>query len=178
MAKPSDLLGEIQEVAEAADLGPSRGPVYRSIDDKRRTKDSARRMEALSLRLAGLTYSQIGDRLGISEDGARDMVVRTLARAENRAVDEQRSVENARLDRAQAAIWTQVLEGDLRAVDTFLRLSQRRARMNGLDAPLAVNLSIGIRQDMEAALSTLEKIVLGEVIDSHDSPIPPALEQG
>ena len=168
MAKPSDIVTEVAEVAEAAEIpaGPI-GTVHRSLDEQRRAKQSARRTEALTLRLAGLSYEQIGTKLGIQEDSARDLVERTLSTAHNRAADSEREVENARLDRAQAAIWTRVLEGDLKAVDTFLRLSQRRARMNGLDAPTNINVSVNVRAEMEQALATLEQVVLGEVIESH-----------
>jgi hypothetical protein len=96
------------------------------------------------------------------------MVHRSLDVAESRAVDEMRELENARLDRAQTAIWTKVLNGDLKALDAFLKISQRRARLNGLDAPTKIDLKIGIRAEMEAALSELENVVLGEVISRSD----------
>jgi transposase len=179
MAEPSDILGEVVEVAAEHDTSFS-GPLHRNLDDVRRKKDSARRMEALSLRLAGLTYEQIAERLDMSKSGAIDLVNRTLNRAENQAVDQMRDLEATRLDRAQAAIWTRVLEGDAKAVDTFLRISQRRAKLFGLDAPTAINLNVGIRNEMEQALTHLQNIVLGKVVSSHyedsDESPPPAIE--
>jgi transposase len=145
-----------------------RGTLHRNLDDTRRVADRTRRMEALSLKLAGLGYEQIAERMNMSVSGVKDMVNRTLERAENTAVEEMRSLENERLDRAQAAIWTQVLQGDLKAIDTFLRISTRRAKMNGLDAPTQINLSVDVRREMEEALSKLEDVVLGEVIHVHD----------
>jgi len=47
-----------------------------------------------------------------------------------------RALENALLDPAQAAIWSNVQAGDYRAVMVFLQISQRRAPLNGLDARL------------------------------------------
>lgn len=134
------------------------------LDDARRKKKEARRIEAMSLTIAGLSPEQIGQRLGISAAGVRSLVDRTLERATNRNVDALREIENQRLDRAQAAIWTKVLEGNLKAIDTYLRISARRARINGLDAPTNINLSIGIKQEMEAALDELHQVVMGEVI--------------
>ena len=142
-------------------------PVGRRAVHQRR---SARRTEALTLRLAGMSYAQIGERLEITANGARELIVRNLERADNRNVEVERSIENARLDRAQAAVWSKVLDGDLSAVDTFLRISSRRAKMNGLDEPTSINMSIGIRNEMENALTELQEVVLGEVVDVRDEP--------
>lgn len=164
MAERSDLLGEVVSIAESTDHSTKGNRATR------RARDQTRRQQALSLRLAGMTYEQIAERLEVSNAGARDMVLRTLERAENRAVDYERGIENQRLDRAQAAIWTKVLDGDLKAIDTYLRISARRAKMNGLDAPTRVDLSVSVREEMEDALQKLEAVVLeGEVIrDDND----------
>lgn len=131
----------------------------------RKVQQESRRIEALSLKLAGLTYDQIADRLDCSRTAAREMVNRNLERADQREVENMRAVENARLDRAQAAIWSKVLDGDYKAIDSFLRISARRARVNGMDAPTKVDLSLSIRNEMEDALRSLEHMVLGEVIE-------------
>ena len=165
MAKPSDLLGEIAEVVSNS-AGPDRDAELPNLDGARRSRQAARRAEALAYKLAGLPNAQIAERMGVSESGVIDLINRTLERATNKAAEEMRDIENARLDRAQAAIWTKVLAGDTKAVDTFLRISQRRARLNGLDAPTSINLSVSVRQEMEAALATLENVVLGQVISS------------
>jgi hypothetical protein len=146
--------------------------------DKRRQRESSRRAEALALRMAGLSYAQIGERLSITTEGAVDLVRRTLQRAsvtERESVEEERALENARLDRVQAALWPQVLQGDHRAIDLYLRISASRRKMNGTDAPTKIQLSVNIREEMEFALNELEKVVLGqvvqgEVISSEDGP--------
>lgn len=164
MAEPSDLVGEVVAASEElSKLPPPPGP-------GRDEWDRARRAQALSFRLAGLSWEQIGQRLNISPQGATDMVNRTLTRAENRLVEEMRDLEGQRLDRAQLAIWSKVLDGDPRAVDTFLRISARRAKLFGLDAPTKVALSLEIRQEMDEALARLEKVILGEVISGVDEP--------
>jgi hypothetical protein len=71
--------------------------------------------------------------------------------AENRAAEQMRALENARLDRAQAAVWSQVLAGDYRAVITFLQISGRRAKLNGLDYPASLVISPNVRVDMGAS---------------------------
>jgi DNA-binding CsgD family transcriptional regulator len=135
------------------------------LDDARKKRQEARRVEAMSLVIAGLTYEQIAERMKISPSGVRALVERTLERATNRNVEALREIENARLDRAQAAIWTKVLGGDLKAIDTYLRISTRRAKMNGLDAPTNINLNLSIKQEMEQALNELHEVVMGEVIE-------------
>lgn len=120
--------------------------------------EQARRTEALTLRLAGLTMDQIADRLGIGATSVYEMINRSLNQAENQNVEQMRSLENERLDRAQVAIWQQVLNGDLSAVQTFLRISQQRSKMNGLDAPKKVDVNVGIRNEMQRALDELESV--------------------
>lgn len=131
----------------------------------RRVLQQARRTEAVSMALAGLTYEQIGNRLGISQTAAIELVRRTLEETRNHDVDALRQVENARLDRAQAAIWSNVLEGDLKAIGTYLRIAERRAKLNGLDAPTKVQMTLSVRQEMEQALAALEDILDAEVVE-------------
>lgn len=156
MAKRSDAQ---KEVLTAVTNLTDRQAIGKRGDPERQR---ATRVEALSLRLAGMTYAQIAERLGVSDRSAHLMVTSLLENAENRGADEMRNIENARLDRAQAAIWGQVLDGDLSAVNTFLSISNRRATLNGLNAPKRVDLAVSVRQEMESALGELEEIVLGE----------------
>lgn len=156
MAKRSDLPSEISEAAD--------GAVDRSASASKEMRE-ARRIEAMSLKLAGASYEAIGERLGIAPQSVRALIARNLERADNRLVEEMRAIENARLDRAQAAIWKRVLDGELDAVRTYLQISARRAKMNGLDAPQRIALSANVRVEMEQALDELKHVVLGEVVD-------------
>ena len=137
---------------------------HTNIADARRKKQRARRVEALSLKLAGVSTAQIAERMGIQPDIVRKLINRTLATAENRAAEQMRELENSRLDRAQAGIWSQVLAGDYRAVMVFLQISQRRAKLNGLESPASVAISPNVRMEMERALADLQQ-VMGEVVD-------------
>jgi hypothetical protein len=51
------------------------------------------------------------------------------------------AVETVRLDRALNAIWDKVLAGDRGAINTMLKIMERRTRLLGLDAPHAVDLT-------------------------------------
>ena len=131
MADRTTIVTEVAQVAEASGNEGVSGTIaarHSNIADARRKKQRARRIEAMSLKLAGVSTAQIAERMGIQPDTVRKLINRTLATAENRAAEEMRELENARLDRAQAAIWSQVLAGDYRAVMVFLQISQRRAK--------------------------------------------------
>jgi hypothetical protein len=45
-------------------------------------------------------------------------------------------------------------------VITFLQISQRRAKLNGLDSPASVVISPNVRGEMERALIDLQQMVL------------------
>ncbi len=164
MDESSDMLGpapELPEDAPSAELSETK-PL--SLDERRQLRDATRRAEAVSLRLAGLTLDQIAERLKIAPDSVKDLIERSMRSAAKPTADQDRALEAARLDRAQAAIWSQVLAGDLKAVDTWLKLSTRRSKMLGLDAPLDINLAVNVRHEMVSALEQLERVVLGHVI--------------
>lgn len=164
MAKTSDALDELVEAAEQSEtIEHDERP--RGRLSARKEKARARRVRALAYRLSGLSNQQIGAQLGVSEQQASKMVQQSLQKAENPLVEEMRDLENQRLDRAQAAIWGDVLKGDLKAIDVFLRISGRRAKLNGLDEPDKVDISMSVKQEMETALSNLENIVLGDVVE-------------
>ncbi|QNJ55894.1 helix-turn-helix DNA binding domain protein [Microbacterium phage Rasputia] len=148
MAKPNDHLAAVVEAASAG------------VASSEKEKQKARRAEALQLRMAGLSYEAIGDRLGISGNAAAQMIQRSLDHAEHQGVAALRAEENARLDRAQMAIWGDVIQGDLKAIGVFLQISAARSKINGLYAPTQVQMSVSIRKDMEDALSSLEELVL------------------
>lgn len=158
MTKKGDYAKEVSEAYSS-----SGSPTKR----KQEQVQSARRTEAVSLRLAGLTYEQIGERLKIGAVQARRLVQSTLNNAENNVAQDMRDLENARLDRAQAVIWSKVLQGDIKSIDVFLRISNARRKLNGLDAPAKVDVSMTIREEMNTALKELEHLVLeGEVVDN------------
>lgn len=132
----------------------------------RRAEQSKRRAEIVSLVLAGEPFDTVAERFGITADTVQDVISRTLAAAPTRAdqAAQVRTIEMARLDRAQAAIWPAVIQGDLPAVETWLKLSTRRSKLLGLDAPTQIHVALDVRARMDAALRELEQVVLGEVV--------------
>lgn len=156
MAKPSDRLGELAAAAEAAASAEVEPGRKRSA---KKAQQAARRAQALTLKMAGISEATIAERMGISTTAVEQLLNRSLEQAPARGVKQLRELENARLDRAQSAIWTDVLSGDLPALDRFLRISAHRARINGLLAPTQVDLAVSVRSEMMRALGELEAIV-------------------
>jgi orotate phosphoribosyltransferase-like protein len=97
-----------------------------------------RRLEALDLRKAGFTYRAIATQLKITHETARSDVMTALKQLSERQdteTAEYRNLELERLDRMMLAVWSDALKGHLGAVDRVLKISERRARLMGLDAP-------------------------------------------
>jgi len=161
MAKPSDAAAEVSAALDQS--GRTSGAPHNTPAAKEISR--ARRVEALSMRLAGLPIGTIAERLGISESRVTSLIDNLLTTAENRTVAHMRALENARVDRAQAAIWARVLEGDIKAVSEFRRLSEHRAKMNGLNVPQQVDLSVSVRREMQTALAELDHMLEAEVIE-------------
>ena len=140
---------------------------------------AARRVQAVRLRMSGATYDQVAETCGYSNrSAARQAVMRALTRLEVESVGELRALENARLDADEVVLRT--LIGDrnrpdsvrIKAIDSRLRLSARRARLNGMDAPLQVALSAGVTAELEDALAEAAALIEGEVLGVVDEPIP------
>lgn len=124
-------------IAEVAGRSPRQG-----TPGARKAEVLAKRTQAVTYRLAGMSYTQIAEACGYSEGAqARNVVVAALRETLTAQVDDLRELENARLDRQLAAIWTQVLAGDIPAGRLALGLSERRSRLNGLDRPTSVTVT-------------------------------------
>lgn len=94
----------------------------------------------LELRLAGATLDAIGRTVGLHKSNVSRRIKDALADIPAAEADALRTLENERLDVMQMAIWKQVREGHHAAIDRAIRISERRSRLNGLDAPQRVDL--------------------------------------
>lgn len=106
-----------------------------------RLKGAENRIKALELRKSGATYRQIGESIGISMQRAHQLVMDELDRlAQLRLgnVDELRRLELERLEMASIPVVAKLKKGDLRAAMVWIKLSESRRRLLGLDAPLKI----------------------------------------
>lgn len=105
-----------------------------------------RRAEALELRLKGWTYRRIAAEQGVDVRTAWDDVDKAMAPAEavyDAAAERARAIELLRLDRIVEALWPRVIgekpDGtfvvDDFGLDRYLKVSDRRSKLMGLDAP-------------------------------------------
>jgi hypothetical protein len=75
----------------------------------------------------------------------------------NDGVLEMRRLEGHRLDQLQAAHWDAALRGDFDATKVMLQVIERRCKLFGLNAPLAVRVDPAIT-DVEFARQVVELI--------------------
>jgi hypothetical protein len=152
--------------------------------------------EAVTMRIQGYTYAEIAVHFGVSAPLIHRWVTRywaALREATTDLMEDLRIVENTRLDRLerrwQPVIMSEdlvVLERDqngdevpvaranvlavqLKATDALLKIMQRRALMNGLDAPKHIEIEqnnwIGLREaipDVATARRVLGDIAAGQ----------------
>ena len=120
---------------------------------KAAARNADRSREAFELRKRGLTFEQIGDRLGISRQAAHQMVTKRLDECIAQTKSDAKQVvemELHRLDAMIAALWDEattnppadtsegvasaMYESRHDAIDRVLKLMERRAKYLGLDA--------------------------------------------
>lgn len=102
--------------------------------------------QALALRRSGMAFSAIGAKLGISRSRAHALVQIGLQDAREQVAahsDQLRTEEVSRLDGMLAKIYPKAARGDLQAIDRVLKISERRSRLFGLDAPVRTALQGG-----------------------------------
>ncbi|MCX5066645.1 hypothetical protein OOJ91_12225 [Micromonospora lupini] len=105
-----------------------------------RAATAERRGKAVAMRLAGLDYQTIADRLGYADRAAAHKDI-TRALESNvaemhRNADVLRQEELDRLNRLQAGLWPTAAAGDPKAVTAVLGIIDRRCKLLGLDAPV------------------------------------------
>lgn len=90
--------------------------------------------QALELRLAGATYTNIAKALSVSKGYAWKLIDRAVKESAERcaeAAEKIRSIELARLDKMRVVLWPK--RADPRVCDSLLRISERTAKLYGLD---------------------------------------------
>ena len=93
---------------------------------------------ALEMRREGRTYGEIAQVIGCSKTMAFKHISAALKAIVQPGVEALRELENERYDVALRAIWPKVASGDLDSLHAFIRLSQRRCALLGLDMPVKV----------------------------------------
>lgn len=108
---------------------------------QRRAVALKRQAECLELRRMGKGYAEIAATLGIAIGTAHKAVKNGLADARAQitaSADELRTEELSRLDAMLGGLWPRARKGEVAAVDRVLKISERRAKLLGLEAPVRI----------------------------------------
>jgi hypothetical protein len=115
-----------------------------------RARAAVRRAKALELRIAGMSIRDLAVELGVSSSQAHRDVQRelaALAAASQASAAELRELELARLDVEHArAVEAQAAQPDPRWTRELVRISDRRAKLLGLDAPARVSHQVDVSE--------------------------------
>lgn len=124
---------------------------------------------ALQLRIEGLSYAEIGRRLGIAEKNAWKHVQNALhecAELEQERADTLRQIQAARLDRMLGGLWKPIEKGNPKAVTAAVAIERRRADLFGLDAPEKSEIAIkSLDTVLAAVLAVFRQYVQAERIE-------------
>lgn len=126
--------------------------------DPKKVSRAFRRAQAVRMRAEGHTYEQIGEALGINRHSAYKIVARAIDEARETEAEDTaflRDVQNARIEdmvrriaegmkeRPRAIPGTGTIPptiSTLEAAQALVKLLERQAKLNGLDAPQKVAL--------------------------------------
>lgn len=111
------------------------GPSVESAANALRTR------AALEARAHGFEYYQIGEQLGVTTKAAEMIVRRGLKATLREPADDVRKLELKRLDMLLQVYFDQAMSGHGPSVDRVLMMMERRARIEGIDAPLELDFA-------------------------------------
>ena len=107
--------------------------------------------QALELRMAGMDFDGIAKQLGYADpSGAYRAVDRLLKRRYSATVEEYRRLELARLDRIGRPQHIRAAEGDGKAAQVALQITDRRMRLTGMDAPVKHEIRSEVQANVKA----------------------------
>lgn len=141
-----------------------------------------RRAKAMALRKGGASYRDIAARLA-SEFGEKyshvaafhdvDACLGDLIEHTRHETEAYRQLELERLDELLKSLQDGIKSGDTRSIDSAIKVSDRRCKLLGLDAPIAVKIEEGIefelRQFLEQLGSVLDYDTFQRVLTAYDS---------
>lgn len=125
----------------------------------------------VSLRTQGLSYRAIADtwekqtgskisKTTVQSDIAGEL--RSLAEQTRNEAEHYRDIELMRLDMAMSAIAQKVSQGHVGAGSLWVKISESRRKLLGLDAPVQLQIQQGLDSELEGFLDFLENRVSTE----------------
>jgi uncharacterized protein (DUF1501 family) len=130
-----------------------------------RERENELAKKALEMRREGKTMSQVATELKLTVEDASNKVSNALKQAaaliDEGAKQEIMALEMDRYDLMQQNLWALALAGDIKAVETILKISDRRLRILGLDGSQTnsiTNNTIVVAGTGDEYLSALKRI--------------------
>lgn len=131
-------------------------------------------IRAYQMRAAGASWWDIADRLQITQGHAARLVAHKIAAAAQ-LVDEGAkrqllAMEIERLDSLQQSLWDRALGGDIRAVDSIVRIITTRSKILGLETATAntvTNNTIVVAGNTEEYVAALQQATRREPVDGN-----------
>ncbi|MGP4008172.1 sigma factor-like helix-turn-helix DNA-binding protein [Streptomyces sp. 4N124] len=114
--------------------------------------------ECLELRLEGLSFRAIADQTGIPLATVHERVTAAITAEVSPLAEQLRAIECERLDLYLTRLKVRIDKGDTHAIQTALRISERRSKLLGLDMPQR------IEANLETHELTKEDVALQELI--------------
>lgn len=107
-------------------------------------------IQIIELRRAGVTWEKIAREVGFKNaSGAYKMYQRAAERMVRPHLEEYRDMQLDRLERMHMAVWPRAKDGDLRAIDTALRIGDREAKLLGLEAPTKIQAEVTVYEGQQ-----------------------------
>ena len=107
--------------------------------NKERLPTREKRAMICELRRAGCSLQDIAEQLGCTKQNVHQHLAKALALLDDTIAEDAdaiRTMEHARLDEMQAALWPAAMKGRVGAVAEVLKIHDRRMKLHGLDAPI------------------------------------------
>lgn len=121
---------------------------------------AAEQSECLQLRLEGKSFRAIAAATGLSVATVFNRVEAAIALEINPKAEQLRAIESERLDVYLDRLKVRIDKGDTHAIQTAIRISERRSKLLGLDMPQRIEASVESRevtqQDIELAAMVRE----------------------
>lgn len=145
-----------------------KGAIQRSPARDRLDEEASERQKmALALRREGASCEQIAKQMGLANRGVVNRLIKkAIEDIPKENAEEVLAMELERLDNAFLVIRAKVKAGDLKAIDTMLKIMERRARYLGLDKPKEFIANAG------GGLAEWISKVMSDSADPGPSPLP------
>lgn len=115
----------------------------RAANSKSKATRAERENIVFEMRKGGATFEKIGAALGVSTQRAHQLFERKLLEVRTQTsqnAEQLRALEMQRLDDLQSFLWDKAKKGNATAIDRVLKIMERRAKLEGLDAPQRIGL--------------------------------------